>query len=75
MKEQKSFLETFTAAEKHAAMSDEELIATGAAMVGPVLRWAAKSATDLLLWKFAEPPSLAAEVIRLEENEQHRLFS
>ena len=49
MKEQKSFLKTFTGAKKHVAVSDQELTVTDAAMVVPVLRWAAKSATDLLL--------------------------
>lgn len=33
MKEQKSVLNTFTAAEKQAAVSDKELTITGAAMV------------------------------------------
>lgn len=37
MKEQRSFLKTFTGAEEHVAVSDEELIVTGAAMVVPVL--------------------------------------
>lgn len=49
MKEQKSFLKTFTGAEKHVAVSDQELTVTGAAMVVPALRPAAKSAMDLLL--------------------------
>lgn len=49
MKEQKRFMKTFTGAEKHTAVSDGELTVTSAAMVVPVLRRAAKSATDLLL--------------------------
>lgn len=75
MKEQKSFLKTFTAAEKHVAVFDEELTVTGAAVVVPVLSWAAKSATDLLLGKFAAPPSLESEIICLKEDEQHVFFS